>query len=152
MEALKAELARKRKAKEEASSAGGGKKFMRRSEIEAQRMQDKEREERRELEEKERKRLARLPKPDAKQEGKAPEEALSPRMVQPREEVIKKLRALGEPATFFGEDDTAREKRLKVAEKNIRIRDVDDTGGQQGNITIQLEREDKLRKEQEKAE
>eukprot|EP01023_Acetabularia_acetabulum_P007193 TRINITY_DN13061_c0_g1_i4.p2 TRINITY_DN13061_c0_g1~~TRINITY_DN13061_c0_g1_i4.p2 ORF type:complete len:142 (-),score=33.93 TRINITY_DN13061_c0_g1_i4:54-452(-) len=39
----------------------------------------------------------------------------------PKEEVIRRLRALGQPATLFGEDDLRRLKRLYRAEEELEM-------------------------------
>ncbi len=38
------------------------------------------------------------------------------------EEVIYRLRVLGEPVTLFGETDEQRQQRMLVAEQNIQVR------------------------------
>lgn len=65
----------------------------------------------------------------------------------PREEVIRRLRRLGEPATLFGEDDGARSLRLMRAEKEWAHRMVDEArGGQQDNSLLVLQRAERARR------
>uniref|UniRef100_A0A7S0QTU4 Pre-mRNA-splicing factor 18 n=1 Tax=Pyramimonas obovata TaxID=1411642 RepID=A0A7S0QTU4_9CHLO len=125
----------------------GGKKFVKRSEIEAVR-QARLREE----QAKEDERKGRVGKTEKKEESstanpavaeveaatssaslkrKEKEEAKEPLEVLPKEEVIRRLRALGQPATLFAESEDDRHRRLLVAAKNISV--TDDTGGQQND-------------------
>jgi pre-mRNA-splicing factor 18 len=66
-----------------------------------------------------------------------------------REEVIRRLRVLKEPATLFGERDDDRYKRLVAAESNIQVED-EAAGGQQANLHIAIEREEKTRWRQQR--
>lgn len=64
----------------------------------------------------------------------------------PREEVIRRLRALGQPVTLFGEEDADRQARLRKVEKTVAL--VDETrGGQQENVLLMLKRQEKLSKQ-----
>jgi len=154
MEALKSELERKRKLKSEEFS---GKKYVKRSEIDAVRQK-------RLNEEQERINIAKgkvaseqaasevappaeqapgvggeLPaeqaadNPVKKKERKEKEKVATEDQleVMSREEVIRRLRVLGQPATLFGEDEEDRHQRLIIAAKNISVDDF--TGGQQSN-------------------
>lgn len=64
----------------------------------------------------------------------------------PRDEVIRRLRALGQPITLFGEEDADRQVRLRKVEKTVAL--VDETrGGQQDNVLLMLRRQEKLSKQ-----
>lgn len=66
----------------------------------------------------------------------------------PKEEVIRRLRALGQPVTLFGEEDTDRQARLRKVEKTVAL--VDETrGGQQENVLLMLKRQEKKLKKQQ---
>lgn len=56
-----------------------------------------------------------------------------------KHKVIRRLRALKQPITLFGETDEDRFKRLVTAEQNIQIED-ETAGGQQENIHLQIKR------------
>ncbi|WIA14842.1 hypothetical protein OEZ85_001561 [Tetradesmus obliquus] len=60
----------------------------------------------------------------------------------PREEVIRRLRALGQPATLFGEEDADRQARLRKVEKTVVLAD-EARGGQQENVLLKLRRQEK---------
>lgn len=129
MDVLRKELERKRKTFEQDF---GGRKFVRRSEIEQRALQRKREEEKREVQEKTtRKGVAgigddALVNPDvsssllasSKASSKAREnvndEEKIDEMMLPKTEVIRRLRYLKQPITLFGEDDDARQKRLKA--------------------------------------
>jgi pre-mRNA-splicing factor 18 len=65
----------------------------------------------------------------------------------PREEVIRRLRALGQPVTLFGEEDADRQARLAKVEKTVAL--VDETrGGQQENVMLMLKRQEKAKAKQ----
>lgn len=64
----------------------------------------------------------------------------------PRDEVIRRLRALGQPTTLFGEEDADRLGRLHKVEKTVKL--VDETRGGQENVMRMLQRQDKLSKQQ----
>lgn len=65
----------------------------------------------------------------------------------PRNEVIRRLRALGQPATLFGEEDADRQARLLKVEKTVAL--VDETrGGQQENVLLMLKRQEKAKAKQ----
>eukprot|EP01024_Parvocaulis_polyphysoides_P013217 TRINITY_DN15153_c0_g1_i2.p1 TRINITY_DN15153_c0_g1~~TRINITY_DN15153_c0_g1_i2.p1 ORF type:complete len:478 (-),score=115.68 TRINITY_DN15153_c0_g1_i2:295-1728(-) len=57
----------------------------------------------------------------------------------PKEEVIRRLRALNQPATLFGEDDLRRLKRLYRAEEELEMED-EMTGGQQENSILEMKK------------
>ena len=61
----------------------------------------------------------------------------------PRQEVIRRLRLLAQPATLFGESDTQRACRLDAAALSFKPEDEHATGGQQANVLIALEREER---------
>jgi hypothetical protein len=63
----------------------------------------------------------------------------------PREEVIRRLRALGQPATLFGEEDADRQARLRKVEKTVVLAD-EARGGQQENVLLKLRRQEKMKK------
>ncbi|KAF6246112.1 Prp18 domain-containing protein [Scenedesmus sp. NREL 46B-D3] len=63
----------------------------------------------------------------------------------PREEVIRRLRALGQPVTLFGEEDADRQARLRKVEKTVVLAD-ETRGGQQENVLLKLRRQDKMKK------
>jgi pre-mRNA-splicing factor 18 len=64
--------------------------------------------------------------------------------VLPRDEVIRRLRALGQPATLFGEEDGERQARLARVEKSVAL--VDEArGGQQENVLLMLKRQEKAK-------
>ena len=50
----------------------------------------------------------------------------------PKDEAIRRLRTLGQPATLFGEDEAARLRRLHVVQSKIDVED-EHAGGQQAN-------------------
>lgn len=65
----------------------------------------------------------------------------------PREEVIRRMRALGQPVTLFGEEDADRQARLAKVEKTVAL--VDETrGGQQENVMLMLKRQEKAKAKQ----
>jgi hypothetical protein len=47
--------------------------------------------------------------------------AAAPQQSLPREEVIRRLRALKEPVTLFGETDEQRFERMLLAEQNVQV-------------------------------
>lgn len=51
----------------------------------------------------------------------------------PKEEAVRRLRTLGQPATLFGEDEADRLRRLHVVQSKINVEDEHQTGGQQAN-------------------
>ncbi len=63
----------------------------------------------------------------------------------PRDVAIRRLRALGQPATLFGEDDDQRLLRLQKMERDVAL--VDEArGGQQENFYLEIKRQEKLKK------
>ncbi|CAM6014792.1 unnamed protein product [Sphagnum balticum] len=129
MDVLKKELERKRKTFEQDF---GGRKFVRRSEIEQRALQRKREEEKRELQEKTTRKgvggigddalvnpdisssLLASSKASSKARENANDEEKIDDMMLPKAEVIRRLRYLKHPITLFGEDDDARQKRLKA--------------------------------------
>ena len=69
-------------------------------------------------------------------------DAAPPYSLLNRDEVIRRLRVLKEPVTLFGETDQQRWERLLIAEKSVKVED-EAAGGQQANLHIALQREDK---------
>eukprot|EP00873_Tetraselmis_striata_P004952 jgi/Tetstr1/425216/TSEL_015677.t1 len=151
---LAALVAAKRKAKE---GEFGGRKYVKRGELEEARLRAV-----REEEEQERaKKLARKPAPDRgaadadqpeqsrrvlqKQELEKQLEALT------KEEIIRRLRLLRQPATLFGESDLERLHRLLKAEEELDIGD-EHVGGQQGNLFQEMEKERLREAERQAAE
>jgi pre-mRNA-splicing factor 18 len=63
------------------------------------------------------------------------------------EEVTRRLRLLKEPKRLFGETDDMRRKRLAVAETSVEMVD-EATGGQQANVHVALQRQEKKSAEQ----
>ncbi|GLC41332.1 hypothetical protein PLESTB_001074400 [Pleodorina starrii] len=141
MDALKALTS---KLKKEAQDVAGPSKYVKRSQLEEARLQKIREEEAREREEKERKRKLQLTE-DSLQSAKAPRNDDAPPespTVLTREEVIRRLRALGEPATLFAESDFDRLKRLRKAESELAVNMEDDMAGVagKGNALIELQR------------
>ncbi|KAK1644930.1 hypothetical protein QYE76_062735 [Lolium multiflorum] len=147
MDVLKRELQRKRQL---IDADFGGRKVLRRAEIEAREIQRLRAAERERLLEKQRKqekqqqqlRSSRpaasatpstssssssvLPPPAVADESAKAERADGPKEPLPREEVVRRLRLLRQPATLFGEDDAARLRRLHdVLEDPAAVADVD---------------------------
>ncbi|KAK9829564.1 hypothetical protein WJX72_006515 [[Myrmecia] bisecta] len=144
MDSLKALLDKKRKA---AQTEFGGRKFVKRSEIEELRLRQLRTEEAQEAQEKELKRKQSaegLLRSDISQAARAEE-------VLPREEVIRRLRLLRQPVTLFGEDDADRLARLRKAQEEYELDDEHLHEGQQGNLLLLLEREAKASKRSGKA-
>ncbi|GFR49881.1 hypothetical protein Agub_g11985, partial [Astrephomene gubernaculifera] len=142
MDALKA-LATK--LKKEAQDVAGPNKYVKRSQLEEARLQKIREEEAKEREEKERKRKLQLPD-DSTPAQKAARHDDSPPdspTVLTREEVIRRLRALGQPATLFAESDFDRLKRLRKAEAEMAVNLEEDVAGiaGKGNALIELQRQ-----------
>jgi hypothetical protein len=66
--------------------------------------------------------------------------AAPPPPAMTRDQVVRRLRKLRQPATLFGETDALRSQRLHLAERNVAVED-EAAGGQQGNLHIQMARE-----------
>jgi pre-mRNA-splicing factor 18 len=159
MDKLKELLASKRKAAEEEFA---GKKYAKRSEIEDIRIRKLKEEEERERQEKEQKQRERQhTEATARDDGghhhqsrRSEGRTLSsepnrvptplPEIQLPKQEVIRRLRVLRQPATVFGETDAQRALRLADAEKNVRMED-ETAGGQQANVRLEIEREERDR-------
>lgn len=153
MDLLKQELQRKRQALQ---SDFGGKKLLKRSEIEQKKLQKIREEEQRALQSK---KPAQSPNPNSQSPNpnsqsqnpnsqsqsslppalqskkKAPETLTEEQKIDeldlPRPEVIRRLRILKQPITLFGEDDAARLDRLKMTLKSGVLEiDSDMTEGQ----------------------
>ncbi|KAJ1294009.1 hypothetical protein BS78_01G113500 [Paspalum vaginatum] len=136
MDVLKRELQRKRQLLD---ADFGGRKILRRAEIEARELQRIREAERQLLLQKQ----ARDSRPAASSpsgsssssspasaaaaaDADAPRAESGPQESLPREEVIRRLRVLRQPATLFGEDDAARLRRLQdVLEDPAALADVD---------------------------
>lgn len=145
MEGLKALLEKKRKA---AAEEFGGKKYVKRSEIEDARLKKLRDEENEENKHKElrRKVLADQEAAGRKRKGEEEEQVPeSPRDSLSREEVIRRLRLLQQPATLFGEDDGSRAIRLRLAAASLTFDDDSAGGGQQGNTLLALQKEQKAK-------
>ena len=61
-------------------------------------------------------------------DGGQAEEPAKQRPVLTKEQVMRRLRRLGEPATLFGETDEERQQRLHLAEQNLQV--DDETAGE----------------------
>lgn len=134
MDALKAELARKRKAVKEDF---GGRKFVRRGEIDQRELERRKEEEKKDLLEKAKRKappggqdpgtqdanasVLDASNAQSKETGNSEETNDIDELVIPKEEVIKRLRYLKQPITLFGEDDDARAARLKALMKTGEI-------------------------------
>jgi len=59
-----------------------------------------------------------------------------------KDEIIRRLRVLKQPITVFGETNEQRYERLLFAEKTVLVED-EAAGGQQANVHIAMQREDK---------
>jgi hypothetical protein len=60
-------------------------------------------------------------------------------------EVKRRLRRLGEPATFFGEDSDVRKARLLRAEATLEVHDEDAGAGERANVLLSIQKEDRER-------
>lgn len=148
MDTLKALVAKKRKATEEEF---GGKKFVKRSDIEELRLRKLREEEQQELavkekrrkvqEDQDREKAAATKEKDAKKQLQQQEDE-GMREVLSAAEVVRRLRLLGQPAMLFGENEFDRMKRLRQAEEEVQLED-EHAGGQQANTLLQLQRRDK---------
>ncbi|KAL4447757.1 hypothetical protein ABPG75_004976 [Micractinium tetrahymenae] len=149
MDKLKELLAAKRKAAEEEF---GGKKYAKRADIEELRLAKLRAEEAKEREAREARRrqqegdsdgsrpASRAGDLQARPESRAGA-APTPPASLPKEEVVRRLRALGEPATLFGESDEQRFERLLLAEQNMQVEDEMRGGGELENLHIRFKRE-----------
>ncbi|KAJ8598711.1 hypothetical protein CTAYLR_010745 [Chrysophaeum taylorii] len=63
------------------------------------------------------------PSPPSAEEDHHEKEELAALVSAPSEEVVRRLRAIGEPARLFGESDVARCERLAAAERAGRVED-----------------------------
>ncbi|CAL5228863.1 g12074 [Coccomyxa viridis] len=141
MDALKALLEKKRQAAQAIDT--GGKKFVKHSVIEDARLKRLREEEQQETLEKELRKRQRsgeeahqLQRIDS---VRSQEEELS------REEVIRRLRLLGQPITLFGETDEARQLRLRKAQEDYQLED-EHRGGHLANSLLAIEKEDRATK------
>ncbi|EER91034.1 hypothetical protein BDA96_01G130500 [Sorghum bicolor] len=134
MDVLKRELQRKRQL---LNADFGGRRVLRRAEIEARELQRIREAERQLLLQKQLRhsRLAAVSSPSSSSSSptSAPADADASRAESgseeslPREEVIRRLRVLRQPATLFGEDDVARLRRLRdLIEDPAALADVDE--------------------------
>ncbi|PNW73666.1 hypothetical protein CHLRE_13g567750v5 [Chlamydomonas reinhardtii] len=141
MDALKALAS---KLKKEAQDVAGPNKYVKRSALEEARLQKVRDEEAKEREEKERKRKLQRSEDDAQAAKVAKNDESPPDSptVLTREEVIRRLRALGQPVTLFAESDFDRLKRMRKAEQEMTVNmDEDVTGvAGKGNTLIELQR------------
>mmetsp|Transcript_43465 Transcript_43465/g.130378 ORF Transcript_43465/g.130378 Transcript_43465/m.130378 type:complete len:476 (-) Transcript_43465:529-1956(-) len=161
LDALKAMKEKMRKERE-AAAKDNDKKYITKAELEAARLRKIREEEERERQEKEKKRKVQSDSTDgvAAKKSKDSSKVAAPAPVQLAvTEVMRRLRALGQPATLFGEDRGMREARLMKAEREMKV-DDDTIGGQQDNLMLELQRaakgeakaRAKLKEEHEKKE
>lgn len=157
MDALKAELARKRKEREEGSGGSEGKRaaekrFKSRGQLERER-RERERQEERDRE-RERKAKERQNEERRDRSGSATgkgfpedEDKADGANELSVKEVKRRLRLLKQPATLFGEDEGDRRRRLKRVEREL----VVDTGtyanGQQANTVLEIQREEEAERQ-----
>lgn len=131
---------------------------MKRAEVEEARVKQKLEEEDRERQAK----AAKKPGVETRDAGHSEQPEESPRRLAKeqlakqlealsKEEIIRRLRLLRQPATLFGEEDLERLQRLLKAEEELDVGD-EHMGGQQGNILLELERERKEAAERKAAE
>ncbi|KAI0077257.1 Prp18-domain-containing protein [Panus rudis PR-1116 ss-1] len=122
MDALKAEIMLKRKTLEELPTAGRPTKYIRRGEIERLK-EEQERKEREEKERKQREEQERRDREEAERRARkvyslrdtaSPDPASS--VAISNDEVIRRLRAKGQPIRLFGESDKDRRLRLRALE------------------------------------
>ena len=73
------------------------------------------------------------------------------KIAKPVEEVKRRLRVLKQPITLFGETDEQRQQRLSAAEQSVQV-DDEAAGGQQDNLHIALQREDKAKARRQQVE
>ncbi|KAI3425022.1 hypothetical protein D9Q98_008403 [Chlorella vulgaris] len=162
MDRFKELVAAKRKTADEEFQ---GKKYMKRSEIEALRMAKLREEEEQERAAKEAKRRAaagedadgqsqpatrggggEAARPDSKAVAAAAATAAAlavPAVNLSREEVVRRLRALKEPIMLFGETDEQLLARMLLAEQNVQVDDETKGGGENENLHIRFKREAK---------
>ncbi|GMH44048.1 hypothetical protein BSKO_11982 [Bryopsis sp. KO-2023] len=140
MEALKAELERKRKEKE---TQFGKKRYVKRGDLVQSKLKRLREEEQKELESKGKKQKSESEVAITNALNRRSSEEKLPDLS--KEEAIRRLRALGQPATFFGEDDLDRVVRLVRAEKEMNVED-EAVGGQQVDSYLELRREEKERR------
>lgn len=153
MDVLKRELEKKRKALAE---AGGGKKYIRRGDIEQKKLDQLREEERQEIEQKKNYNSKSSSGHDSKtvREGSSQQqgnnngksnvsnnesmdnsEDVIDKLVLQKTEVVRRLRLLKQPITLFGEDDEDRLIRLKVLMKTGEVEgDAEITDGQQNDF------------------
>jgi hypothetical protein len=68
----------------------------------------------------------------------------------PKEQVIRRLRALGQPVTLFGEDDYMRFRRLQKAEKEHKVADEALGAELPQNTMLHVQRQEKAQKKADK--
>eukprot|EP01025_Chloroclados_australasicus_P065014 TRINITY_DN878_c1_g1_i1.p1 TRINITY_DN878_c1_g1~~TRINITY_DN878_c1_g1_i1.p1 ORF type:complete len:530 (+),score=84.68 TRINITY_DN878_c1_g1_i1:178-1767(+) len=144
MDQLKALINEKKKQTREVF---GQKKYVKRAEVEADRLKRLREEE----EEDNRLRGKKISKVEADNSQSSANQSNGQKHTQsdkngqaqnenlPKEEVIRRLRALNQPATLFGEDDLRRLKRLYRAEEELEMED-EMTGGQQENSILEMKK------------
>lgn len=135
MDALRAELARKRRRTQEAF---GGKKYAKWSEVDAKVRGWGENGKKREEEAKDASAVEKEGVDDTETEQRDGKTCVVP--VVKRDEAVRRLRLMGEPATLFGEDDEARTKRLMEAEAKLEVEADVVKGGQQANEMLEIDR------------
>ncbi|MEW5304954.1 MAG: hypothetical protein WDW36_007527 [Sanguina aurantia] len=145
MDALR-QMTEKRKL--ESQGVSGERKFFKRGELEESRLKKLR-------EEEEAERAAKETKRKVQEQSHAPAPSKAARVLEetrlqqeelvPMQEVIRRLRALRQPATLFGEEEPERLKRLRKAESEFHV-DEDSLGGvDQSNSLLELQRKDLAR-------
>ncbi|GAX85653.1 hypothetical protein CEUSTIGMA_g13068.t1 [Chlamydomonas eustigma] len=146
LDALKA---MKEKLKKEKEEAGQGKKYITKAELEAaklKRIRDEEA-----MEKEKKKKTGHEEAQDHGSKKSHTADAINLEQAStsalplhlPKQQVIRRLRGLGQPATLFGESDSDRLQRLLKTEKEMAVEAMEDDviGGQQGNLLLELQRE-----------
>eukprot|EP00887_Chlorella_sp_A99_P005915 scaffold29.g5915.t1 len=152
LESLRAMLQAKKQA---AAEEFQGKKYVKRADIEEQRLKrlrEEEEQERAAKAAKLKKQEAAGSRPGSHAAAARPDSRAAPAAPSfeslTREEVIRRLRKLKEPATLFGESDEQRFQRMLLVEAEAVHEAVEEeaVGGQQENLHIAIAREAKARK------
>ncbi|CAG9462467.1 unnamed protein product [Pedinophyceae sp. YPF-701] len=149
MDKLKSLLAAKKK---ETSEVRGDKKWMRKADLEAARLKRLREEEQRELAAKARKKprlVDEVSEPSRSRDADAARRGGVARQRTP-EEVIQRLRTLGQPATLFGEGHPERAERLRRVEKELDV-DANDGEVHGKNIVLEIQREEEAQRRAEAA-
>lgn len=139
MDSLKALMEKKRKEKEELGGAKD-KKFVKRGEVEEAKLHKLREEDERERQAKLAKKgltTAAVDRAGTGANGGAGGAPDVHKMDLSKEEVIRRLRKLGQPATLFGEDLQMRFDRLRTAEAEMDVED-EALGGQQVRPSVDI--------------